>query len=168
MCETNALDATPLHYASLGGHATVVALLLGAGADADAVDSSGVTPLHAAALAPTPEAALSVGRVLVAAGAGVDAADEDGDACLAAACRWGRASLAAALLDAGADVDAVSDRKWTALHVASAHGRSACAALLLARGANPLLRTEEGDTPADLAKDAETRATLREVSDAAR
>ncbi|KAH9215072.1 ankyrin repeat-containing domain protein, partial [Leptodontidium sp. 2 PMI_412] len=40
---------TALHYASAGGHAEIVGILLDAGEDIDAVDGKGWTALHMAA-----------------------------------------------------------------------------------------------------------------------
>ena len=57
------------------------------------------------------------------------------------------------LLDAGADVNARQQMDYTPLMGAAANARTAIMELLLARGADPSMRTTDGKTAADLARD---------------
>jgi uncharacterized protein len=53
---------------------------------------------------------------------------------------------------AGADVNAVGDLGNTPLHHAASLGLELIAKRLLERGANPAIRNEFGQTPADIAR----------------
>lgn len=59
---------TPLHIASLNGHAELARMLLEAGAKVDARGKKGSTPLHLAAM----DGHFAVARLLLDRGAGVD------------------------------------------------------------------------------------------------
>jgi len=63
------------------------------------------------------------------------------------------ADIVAMLLDAGADVNARQQMDYTPLMGAAANARLALLDLLLARGADPSLRTADGKTAADLARE---------------
>jgi len=81
-----------------------VTTLAAAGADVNAPQESGATPLTAAAgLYDSPR----VVAALAAAGADVSRPDADGFTPLVMACRRGLPGVAAALVAAGADVDQV-------------------------------------------------------------
>ena len=94
--------ATPLMTAALYGDAALVRQLLRAGADPNAADRAGVTPLMWAAASP------DTIRLLLDAGADVNARSDDGRSALAIASGIvGAAPAARLLLDYGADA-------WTA------------------------------------------------------
>lgn len=93
---------TPLHSAAEGMPTEVVASLLAAGADPDAEDAEGQTPLHRATQGSW-RATLEHARMLVAAGADVDAQDTKGRTPLRLACEKDCEELVEVLLDLGAD-----------------------------------------------------------------
>jgi len=64
-----------LHYAAWKGHKEIAELLIANGADVNAKDYKGVTPLHVAAW----EGHTEVAELFIAKGADVNAKMEDGD-----------------------------------------------------------------------------------------
>lgn len=60
--------------------------------------------------------------------------------------------MVAALIDAGAEVNIAQHGGWTPLHQAAAHGAAALVDLLLAHGADRKARSEDGRTPAEMAR----------------
>jgi len=181
-----AMDATnhhrrPLHLAIVKKRPRSLTTLLALGADADAVDASGMTPLDQAALAGEMEMA----QQLVAHGAALHLpaavglqkradierlVNEEPD-CLKPGHRWGALIVRASehgsapvveeLIRLGASVDARDDSDtavdgttgYTPLHAAAFRGNGSIVALLLKHGANPLaVESKYGSTPAGWAE----------------
>lgn len=92
---------------------------LSAGADPNAFDSVGATPLHWAADHGREDAL----RLLIQRGVSVDALDDDGCSPLMFAAAAGHLACALALADAGAKIDAVDRKGRSALDIAHAEGR---------------------------------------------
>ena len=113
--------STLLHQASFGGNIKVAHLLLEHGANIDARNKEGHTPLH---------------RGLVRLGDGAGAHYFD---------------TMRLLLEHGADVDALDDAQSTPLHMASEYGSAKATRLLLEHGANLHLKNSEGHTPSQVA-----------------
>jgi ankyrin repeat protein len=103
-----------------------------AGADVNAPQGDGTTPLH--------WAVYKVDSELVAAllehGAKADVVNKFGSSPLAEAVKIGNATLAKTLLDAGANVDSPNQDGETALMLAARAGATDVAKLLVERGAN--------------------------------
>ncbi len=146
-------DGTPLFLLAVArGHAPVVARMLEAGADPQAMGEAGVGPALA----------LAAGRgdremveTLLEHGAAVDAREGQwGMTPLAVAAFRGHEAVARALLDAGASVDAADHDGATALHRAAMQGHAAVAAALVGAGADVRRATPGGSTALDLASDA--------------
>jgi ankyrin repeat protein len=146
-----------LHEAmSLGRGAVDIALARGA--DLEARDGGGRTPLIDAA----GRGDLDIVNVLVARGALVDARDSDDATALHHAARGGHHACALVLARAGAPIDAVAGiRKRTALHDATLAGSEETVRVLLASGADARVADTFGETAMHLLARAEgSRASL--------
>src|ERR1017187_725486 len=136
-----------LTESALKGQTDIADLLLAKGANVDARDKSGATPLHQAAL----KGNLAFATLLLQHGADVNARDRDGATPLHNAALNGGSELAALLLDKGANVDAReagdAESGATPLYLAAAWGRTAMVELLAARGADVNARTKAGVGP---------------------
>jgi ankyrin repeat protein len=133
--------ATPLHFATA---VDVARMLIAAGADPEAVDQHGMTPLRTAAYAG--DRGRAVARFLLAPDGGADifvaAALDDTDGIRRLLDRD------TTLLDArDPSVGPASARGGTALHIAASLGREAAARALLEHGADPDARSDEGHAP---------------------
>jgi ankyrin repeat protein len=128
---------TLLHEAAAAGSLTTVQLLLRLGADPEARDGGGHTPLYSVGNECSVEGAGQVVRELVQAGAAVNACDGvQRCTALHMAARRNNVEVAATLLDCGADIEARDRAGDTPLRRAVNCNQVAVAALLLARGAD--------------------------------
>jgi hemoglobin len=130
----HARDRTLLHDASGAGNAAMVTLLLELGADPNAADRGGRTPLYCVANECRSETGAAVVRLLIAAGADVHAQlGVQRCTALHMAARRGSVAIAAALLECGAPLAARDRRGDTPLQRAVNCRKSEVAALLRAR-----------------------------------
>ncbi|KFY83567.1 hypothetical protein V498_07971, partial [Pseudogymnoascus sp. VKM F-4517 (FW-2822)] len=136
---------TSLFWAAENGHEAVAKLLLQKGADVDAKDVDGGTPLRRAAV----YGHKAVAKLLLQKGADVDAKDSEyGPTPLCFAAGHGQEAVAKLLLEKDADVDANnSEYGPTPLCCAAAQGEEAIAKLLLEKGADVDAKDEDGRTP---------------------
>ena len=117
-----------------------------AGADLNAVDEDGATPLHHAARRTRDSTVIAV---MVAAGANLNARDPAGRTPLhLAAASNRRTAVVSALAALGADLDARDSDGGTPLHSSWANNNSEVARRLVQLGADPLARNDLGQ-PAD-------------------
>jgi hemoglobin len=148
---------TLLHDAALFGEAELAAALVHSGADPDAAEEEGHTPLYRAATG-------DVTRVLLAAGATVDVASgPTRGTALHQAARRGNVSVAQALLDYGATIDARDAKGQTPLRRAVNCRQLQIVRLLVQHGADPHAADRRGVTPLDVARTAEMKQTLLEA-----
>ena len=118
------------------------------GAEVNARDDDGLTPMHRLVRAERPNrAARALIGTLAGAGAEANARDRAGNTPLHPAAEAGRSEMVAALLEAGADVNMRNDDGATPLFLAASAGRLGVATALLAAGANANAATESGRTP---------------------
>jgi len=130
-----------------------VSTWLARGADANARDRDGRTPLFEAVLWWKNPA---IAELLIGRGADVRARDKDGQTPLYAAAAFGDEAHLCVVLDHGAEIDARDAHGRTPLHYAAHLGRGEATTYLVSRGADISLRDHDGRTPLDL-----LRTTIR-------
>ena len=138
----SSVDAQLLEAARIGDTAAVQQLLQ-KGANIEAKDESGRTPLMVADIYNS----TNVMKLLLDKGANIEAKDKFDKTPLIDAANYGNAEVVKLLLDKGANIEAkISYDGDTALIRASDEGRSEMVKLLLDRGANIEARKENGQT----------------------
>ncbi|CAH8435928.1 unnamed protein product [Schistosoma mattheei] len=169
---------TPLHWAANVGAIEILQYLLWKNADPSLVTKNGWTAVHIAAIRGYEKCIQS----LVDRGVSVSVKDKYGQTPGHLASIHGNSGSLLTLLRAGADLETVDINGWTMLHAASFHGRLGCVQALLRwdlriedtdkagnnaaagqghlkiiqwlreNGADPKLRNELGESPADVAR----------------
>jgi hypothetical protein len=147
--------------AARNGDTARVRELLRKGANANAKDRGGWTPLHWAAF----WGHVDVAKLLLEHGADVNARDEDSRTPLHVAAAGGHAEVARLLLERGADANARGKDGWTPLHYAASYGHADVARLLLDHGADPSIRDKDGRTPLDIARATRHKEVARVIEE---
>jgi truncated hemoglobin YjbI len=155
-------DRTLLHEVAGQGSLPVVELLLQLGADPNARDQSGHTPLYFVGNASHGANGADVVRVLAQGGANVNARERlKHCTALHMAARRGNIPVAEALLDCGANAEARDKLGDTPLHRAVKCGKTEMVAFLLSRGADVHAEGKGGLTPWQLARGARMKHLLQ-------
>ena len=140
--------ADPIHDVAWKGDLAGVQRELNKGADVNAKDYIGRTPLHNAARW-SHKGHKKVAELLISRGADVDAMDDDGWTPLHYAALGGSKETAKLLIVEGVDMNTENDEGETALHQAAHGGHKEVAELLIANDADVNARKKNGDTPLD-------------------
>lgn len=147
----NGCLSTDQHFrqAILNGDQSTISTLLAEGANLEATDEQGMTPL----LLAIKQGRRDVVELLLNHGANIHHAANDGVTPLFLAIRERRADLVALLLDKGADANARGAISGvTPLHVGAYAGDAEILRLLLRHGANKHARMTSGELPVDLVR----------------
>jgi truncated hemoglobin YjbI len=159
-------DRTLLHEVAGQGSLPIVELLLHLGADPNARDQSGHTPLYFVGNASHGANGADVVRLLAQGGANVNAQERlKHCTALHMAARRGNVPVAEALLDCGADGEARDKLGDTPLHRAVKCGKTEMVAFLLSRGADVHAEGKRGLTPWQVARGASMKHLLLEANE---
>ncbi len=131
-----------LHQAAADGDLEMIKKLLAGGANINARDDSGYTPLHKAVW--WSRAAVNL---LLEEGADINVSDAEGCTPLHWASLWEDEALGALLVAKGADVEIKDKGGWTALHHAVTMRQVKLTERLLAAGADVNARDRDNHTP---------------------
>ena len=143
------MDRTDLFDAASDGNVEEVKKLLEKGADPNAQDGYGDTPLHKAASG----GRVDVVKLLLERGADPNIQDKDGNTPLHKAAYNGHVRVVKLLLERGADPNIKDKYGDTLLHWAASRGRVDVVKLLLEHGADPTVKNKYRRTPLDLARE---------------
>ncbi len=160
--ERSAYDRTLLHEVAGQGSLAIVELLLHLGADSNARDQWGHTPLYFVGNASHGAQGATVVRALAHSGANINAQEKlKHCTALHMAARRGNVLVAEALLDCGADAEARDKLGDTPLHRAVKCGKTDMVAFLLSRGADVHAKGKSGLTPWQVARGASMKQLLQ-------
>jgi ankyrin repeat protein len=137
------LGNTALHYTAQWRFDTWIPVLIKMGANIEAANATGETPLFAAVKQDSP----STIKALLDNGGSLNARDTLGNSLLHAAVRWHAIHGAETLLDKGLDINCHALNGKTPLHDSIRWWTPDMELLLLRRGADIEVRDAEGNTP---------------------
>jgi ankyrin repeat protein len=121
---------TFLHQAGYFKFATIIKYLIDHGADVNAVNDMGQTPLHYLQRSEPvwnyseETDIVAIAKCLINHGIDVNAIDDYGDTCLHAAAKNGNLDMVKYLLDSGVNKDHIDKNGYTGADIASGHGNS--------------------------------------------
>ena len=149
---------TALHYAVQRKHADVVQVLIDAGADIEAKDDTGSSPLHLASI----EGELTTVKMLVEAGADVRATDTKRVTCLMLAAYYGHTDTVRYLVSLPElDLNHQGSKNDTALHSAVQRKHADVVQVLIDAGADIETKNVQGHSPLHLASISRELTTVK-------
>ncbi|XP_070546117.1 death-associated protein kinase 1-like [Ptychodera flava] len=154
---TGITKSTALHLASEQGHVDVAQMLIKCGADVNAKDKDGLTPVHHAAI----HGYEATVRLLLKCKSVIDAQTKEGYTPLHLAAMTGREKTTKLLLEYKASVDLMNYIGQTPLHWAATSGRDVTTKLLLEYNASFEVQDKYGKTPLDVANGRRVKSLLK-------
>ncbi|XP_065556118.1 serine/threonine-protein phosphatase 6 regulatory ankyrin repeat subunit C-like [Artemia franciscana] len=142
------LTGTPLHHAVISGDLEVIKMVLDKGADVNARDIYGESPLH---LAASSRCSQTVVKRLLKLGADVHIRNENGESPLHLAASQEHPKSVENFLKSGVDVNIRITRGQSLLHLAALFGHPKTVEYLLKSGADVNKRNNNGESPLHLA-----------------
>ncbi len=155
---------TPLHWAAATRNLRMMQVLLKHGADPNATDRDGLTPLLCA-ISLESGVDLRAIQLLLDAGADPHVVSKDGMSLLQHALRTGSIDLVAALLSKGVNPNTADPTGATPVHAAALWSDASAMRLLLDHGAEIDLRDPFGNTPLHTAAHASNKEVVRLLLD---
>jgi ankyrin repeat protein len=162
--QENFWGGTALQWAVDSGNLPIVNLLIHSGADVNAGDRDGLTPLMTAANYDKP-GFLEIMQVLLTAGAKVSVLNSRGDSVLMYAMNNFKTENTKALLKAGADVNSHNNAGITPLMKASQLARVEIMKVLIAAGADVNAHTSDGKSVLVVAMNAGYKDAIKLLRD---
>lgn len=154
--------STDIGRAAAKGKVDTVESLVGSGADINAADAIGQTPLHLAAASGN----IEMVTVLLEDGAELDLPEgRDGLSALHVAAQRGHEQVVDLLIRFGADMEARTRRQQTPLHLAALHGHAGVTAQLLKYHVRLDSRDADGMTALQLAEKYGRRQVAELIAD---
>lgn len=142
-------NSTALHFAAKLGRLHTVELLVQHGADVNAQDETGATPL----ILVTQRTHIDMARLLLSHGAHINAEDGEGYTPLMWAVLNDNRAMVRLLLEKGANVNSQNEEGRTPLHFAARYGKDLdIVRQLLAHRADPSLPSKAGMTALEIAR----------------
>lgn len=139
---TDGTGNTALHYAAEWGLKDAIEALITKGANKEAKNASGETPLFSACKNDNAE----IPQLLIQKGCKSNVRDNLGSTPLHVAVRWGNSNTAFQLIKSGCDINAQNVSGKTPLSEAALSGKTEIAKMLLERGADPNTSDTTGRT----------------------
>lgn len=140
--DTDGIGNTALHYATEWGLENAAETLITKGADKEAKNANGETPIFSASKNNNPE----IITLLANKGCKINVRDNLGSTPLHVAVRWGNIGAVTQLINLGININAQNVSGKTPLSEAVLGGKPEIAKLLLSKGANPNTSDTNGRT----------------------
>ena len=150
---------TPLHYASDKENVEMVNLLLQKSANVNCQSKIKSTPLHFVSKSGN----LEIVQILILNGASINCEDIKKGTPLHLASKYGHTNIAQLLILNGANINHENAWRITPLHLASAFGRSEIVTMLLEIDVCLTLKTKDGKTALEIAKEKNQKIIYRMI-----